>query len=178
VAAAILAALGVLLFGALHAAIIVPIWQRLLGGIPFSFLAAAALTWMYTELRRTGFLRSSLAHAIAFGFLVWLSLLPATLLGAALRLTGLHRNLGVLEDVLFLGLGAMTGTLLGHFFRLPLRLQIAASVSVVILVLAMAGPIPVSNGRRPLLLFLGFLPLYVLASAALLMINRRLGLEP
>ena len=43
IVSSLLAALGVLLFGTLHAIVIVPIWRRLLGGLPFALPAAAGL---------------------------------------------------------------------------------------------------------------------------------------
>jgi len=48
----LLAAIGTLAFGALHAILIVPIWRRLVGGFPFALLAAAAITLSYRHLRR------------------------------------------------------------------------------------------------------------------------------
>ncbi len=94
------------------------------------------------------------------------------------RLSGFHGQEGSLEVGLALAIAALTGAGLARVFRLPWRLQLAASVLVVSLVLVMAGPIPVSNGSRALLLFVGFLPLYILASAALFATDRLFGLGP
>jgi hypothetical protein len=176
--AVFLAALGVALFGTLHAVTIEPIWRSLVGGLPFSLVASLALTWMFAELRRASVLRRSLSHILAFGTLIWLSLLPTTLFGVISRLSGFHRQEGSLEVGLALVIAALTGAGLARGFRLPWRLQIAAAVLVVCLILVMAGPIPVSNGSRALLLFAGFLPLYILASAVLFAMDRLLRLGP
>ncbi len=168
----LLAALGVLLFGTLHAAIIAPIWRRLVGGLPFAFPAAAAMTWTWSELRRAGALRPTLGHALAFGCLLWLAVLPTTACGTIFRLTGLHRRLPTLELVLALAVAAASGALVARAWRQRLPLQLAAATLAVAMVLAMAGPVPVSNGVKPLLLWLGFLPLFVLAAVALRLADR------
>jgi hypothetical protein len=171
----LLAILSVLLFGTLHAIVIVPIWSRLAGGLPFAFVAALAITWLFTELRRAGRLGADLRHALAFGALLWISILPSTTAGVISRVTGFHRKLETVEVAVCLAVAAVTGALLARFFRLSIRLQIAGAVVVVVLVLAMAGPIPVSNGARPLLLLIGFLPLYLVAGIALSLAACRFG---
>lgn len=173
----LLAISGDLLFGTLHAIVIVPIWRRLAGGLPFAFVAAIAITWLFTELRHSGRLGADLRHALAFGALLWISILPPTTVGVISRATGFHRKLETVEIAVCLVVAAITGTLLARFFRLSIRLQIASAVLVVVLVLAMAGPIPVSNGARPLLLLLGFLPLYLFAGIALSVAGRLLRLD-
>src|SRR4051794_8373268 len=89
----LLAIAAVLLFGTLHAIVIVPIWDRLAGGLPFAFLAMVAITWTYAELRRSGRLRATLRHAMIVGALLWLSILPTTTVGVIFRVTGFHRRL-------------------------------------------------------------------------------------
>jgi hypothetical protein len=167
-----LAIIGVLLFGTLYAIVIVPIWRRLLGGLPFALIAAAGMTWFYAALRTFGRLRSNWRHTLAFGALLWISVLPTTAVGLVSRVSGFHRRFDTLETIAALAVAAGTGALLAHLFRLPIRLRVAGAVLVVALVLAMAGPIPVANGMRPVLLWLGFLPLYVLASIALSLASR------
>ena len=146
---------------------IVPIWDRLAGGLPFAFVAMIAITWTYAELRRSGRLRANLRDALIFGALLWLSILPTTTVGVIFRVTGFHRRIESVEIALGLAIAAATGALLARVFRLTRRLQIAAAVLIVVLVTTMSGPIPVSNGRRPALLLLGFLPLYLVASTSL-----------
>jgi hypothetical protein len=167
-----LAIIGVLLFGTLHAIVIVPIWRRLLGGFPFALVAAAGMTWFFAALRSSERLRSNWRHTLAFGALLWISVLPTTAVGLISRVSGFHRRFDTLETVAALVVAAGSGALLARLFRLPTRLQITGAALVVVLVLAMAGPIPITNGPRPALLWLGFLPLYVFASVALSLTSR------
>jgi hypothetical protein len=163
----LLAITAVLLFGTLHAIVIVPIWSRLAGGLPFALLAAIFITWMFANLRQSGRLHGTLPHALMFGALLWLSIFPSTAVSAISRVSGFHRTLETLEITVSLAVAAITGAVMARFFRLNVRLQIASAALVVALVVAMHGPIAVSNGVRPLLLFLGFLPLYLFAAASL-----------
>jgi hypothetical protein len=167
---------GILLFGALHALLIVPIWRRLVGGIPFALLAAAAIAWVYLDLRDSGRLAPGLRDGCLYGALLWLSVLPTTLLGSILRITGFHRQSGNLELAAELITAALTGAAVGRLWGRTHRLALAWACLVTGLVLAMAGPIPVVNGRRPLFLFLGFLPLYVVAGLTLAILARWLRL--
>ena len=168
----LVAIISVLLFGTLHAIVIVPIWRRLLGGLPFALVPAAGMTWFFTALRRSERLQSNWRHTLAFGALLWISVLPTTAVGLISRVSGFHRRFDTLETIVALAVAAGTGALLAHLFRLPMQLRVAGAALVVALVLAMAGPIPVANGMRPVLLWLGFLPLYLLASIALSLASR------
>jgi hypothetical protein len=168
----VLAMIGVALFGTLHAIVIVPIWGRLLGGLPFALVAAAGMTWFFAALRRAERIRSDWRHTLAFGALLWISVLPTTAVGLISRISGFHRRFDTLDTIVALAVAAATGVLLAYIFRLPFHLRIASAALVVALVLAMAGPIPVANGMRPILLWLGFLPLYLLASIALSLVSR------
>jgi hypothetical protein len=158
---------GVALFGTLHAVAIVPIWNRLAGGIPQALIAAAALTFVYRRLRRAARVDAGVRGALVFGGVAWLAVLPTTALGALLRSMGLHGRHETLELVGALAVAAVSGAALARLARLELRDVAGSSLATVALVTAMSGPIPVTNGRRPILLLLGFLPLF-LASAVVL----------
>src|SRR2546423_10261015 len=69
---------GVLGFGAVHAVAIVPIWSRLLGGLPFGLVAGALVGWAFAEVASPG--ARGGAQGVRFGALMWALLLPATLL--------------------------------------------------------------------------------------------------
>lgn len=139
VAGAVTGMLGVVVFGAAHAIIIVPIWTRLLGGIPFGVGAGLAMGWAFQEAQtvRWPFRRSS--RGLQFGFLMWLTLIPATACGAIFRLTGIHSQHDtwelVAELLAALGTGAATGR-------------------------AMGGPIPVTTSARAAWLFVAFAAIY------------------
>src|SRR5262245_29377559 len=78
VAALVLAVGGTVLFGTLHALLIEPIWLRLFGGLPFALLAAAGMTWCYSELVARGLLSGRIAGGAFFGAALWIALLPMT----------------------------------------------------------------------------------------------------
>jgi hypothetical protein len=166
--------ISVALFGLAHALLIQPIWNRLGGGIPFGIAAGAGLAWAYYETLRTrpeeeG---SSTRRAAAFGVLLWLAVLPTTLFGALLRLAGRHdpeSNLQIAASILVAALcGAGIGRALTHNNR---RGPLAMGTAAVVLVLAQAGPVPITNSRRAAGLFLALL----LISVACAMLTRGLA---
>lgn len=175
IAGTAIGALGVVLFGTVHAIAIVPIWTRLLGGLPFSLVAGLAMGWALFEMRMQGrFGRGALA-GIAFGFLLWATLVPMTLFGITVRATGMHDNGPVWETVveagLALGAGVAAGRLIGGGWRSGLALG-AASLG---LTLAQAGPIPLTNSSRAALLFIGLAIAYVVSGLGLGLISSALS---
>lgn len=161
-----LAGAGLLLFGLVHALLIVPIWRRLLGGAPFALLAAVSMTLAYTHLRSTGHL-SSRAGGLLFGLGVWLSLFPVTAAGAWLRVSGLRRRFDWLEIPLEVVVAFATGAALGWWLLRRRRSALLLGACCVAVMLAMAGPIAVTNGKTPTMLFLAFLPIYLVAGILL-----------
>jgi hypothetical protein len=172
----VLGVAGTVLFGTLHALVIVPIWRRLFGGLPFATLAAGAMTWVYASLLASSRLAAGFRGSVRYGILLWLSVLPTTLLGATLRLTGLHRQTGNLELGAELIVAAATGALAGRLWLHSTPRAIECGCLVTALVLAMAGPIPITNGPRPQLLFMGFLPVFIVGALTLSGLLRWLGL--
>jgi hypothetical protein len=168
---------GVLLFGLVHALLIVPIWGRLLGGMPFALVAAAFLTWAYAELQTSDRLPRR-GRGLSFGLLVWLSLFPVTALEAWLRLSGLRRQLGSLQLPLALLGAAATGVALGWWLTRRPRASLVWGACCAVVVTAMAGPIAVSNGRTHVLLFLAFLPIYLAAGVLIAALLRRARSTP
>jgi hypothetical protein len=166
VAAGPLAAVGLLLFGVLHALLIVPIWGRLAAGAPAAFLAAICMALAYSELSDSGRLPQR-AGGLVFGLGVWLSLLPVTAFGAFLRLSGLRQRLGALEVALEVLVAFATGGAVGWWLLGRRSSVLRLGACCVAVLLAMAGPVAVTNGRRPTLLFLAFLPLYLAAGILL-----------
>lgn len=166
-AGAVTGMLGVVVFGAAHAIIIVPIWTRLLGGIPFGVGAGLAMGWAFYEMRTARWPFPRWSRGLQFGFLMWLTLIPPTACGAIFRLTGIHSQHDTWELVAELlaafGTGAATGRLIGRGWRLAT----AAGVATSTLVLAMGGPIPVTTGARAAWLFVAFAAIYSLGGFAL-----------
>ena len=66
IAGAVTGLLGVALFGAAHAATIVPIWTSLSGGIPFAVGAGLAIGWAVYELRGPARFNVGVIRALAF----------------------------------------------------------------------------------------------------------------
>ena len=167
IAGAVTGLLGVALFGAIHAAIIVPIWTRLAGGIPFAVGAGLIIGWAFYELRGPTRLNVGVIRALAFGFLLWATLIPMTLFGVIVRATGIHGQDDtwevVLELVLTFGTGVATGRLISGRWRAALALG-AASLA---LTLTQAGPIPVMNSGRAASLFAALAAVYLVCMIAL-----------
>jgi len=159
--------LGVALFGVIHAAIIVPIWTSLLGGIPFGIVAGMAMGWALYELRTPGGPGGEGITPLAFGCLLWLTLLPMGLFGAMIRAAGMHGANDswevVVESMLAFGTGAGAGRILGGRWRAGLALGTAS----LLLTLTQAGPIPVMNSARAASLFAALGVVYVLCGLAL-----------
>ena len=89
-AGALVGVVGVGVFGLVHAVIIVPIWSKLLGGIPFGVGAGLVMGWAFWELRSGGRWRATAGGGFAFGLLMWVTLIPMTAFGAVVRATGIH----------------------------------------------------------------------------------------
>ncbi len=159
--------LGVALFGAIHAAIIVPIWRRLAGGIPFGVVAGLAIGWAFYELRGPARLKAGVIGALAFGFLLWATLLPMTLFGVIVRATGIHGTDDTWEVVVELLLTFGTGAAAGRVISGRWRPALALGTASLALTLAQAGPIPVMNSGRAASLFAALAALYFFSVIAL-----------
>ena len=148
-------------FGTMHAIVLVPIWSRLLGGLPFTIAGAAAATWCFTELRRGPWQSWPWLRAgLAFGLGAWLALLPVTAAGIGFRTSGLHAAHGDLETTLEFMLAALTGGALGWCLLRTRRGALAAATFLATLLAVQAGLVPVGNGRRPMIVFLSLAVIY------------------
>lgn len=98
---------------------------------------------------------------LAFGFLLWATLIPMTLFGVIVRATGIHGQDDawevVIESVLAFGTGAIAGRLVSGRWRAALALGTASLA----LTLAQAGPIPVMNSGRAASLFAALAAVYL-----------------
>ncbi|HEX3129759.1 MAG TPA: hypothetical protein VH394_20660 [Thermoanaerobaculia bacterium] len=180
--ASLTAALGtalfaLLAFGTVHAVWIVPIWRRLLGGLPFTIAGALALAWAYAELLERGVLpRRVLIAGLVFGLGAWVALVPATGLSLLFRLTGVHwtsPNLTTAAEVL---IAAATGLAIGLGLRAGWRCAASMAVAAGILLSVQAGPVAVLNGRRPLGLFFLLAGIYALSGILQAVLTDRLRL--
>ena len=175
VAGALAGLCGGLAFALAHAILIVPIWNRSAGGLLAGALAGAIAGWAYTDVgfdptTRAGGDRGVGAHAAAgalLGALLWLAVVPVTVVDAALRTLGVlprYELLGVAVAVL-LAVGA--GALLGWRRGRTRRAAIAGAAAALMLTIAMGGPVPVGHSRRALGIFLAVLPAAVTGGAVL-----------
>jgi hypothetical protein len=163
---------GLILFGVIHALVIEPIWTRLLPGLLFAVPAGIATAWCFADLagrRRDG---GGWRYGLLFGTVIWLTLVPMTAFAAWLRVSGLRHHLGAADVPLMLAIAALTALAVGYGLGRNRRSAIAFAACIVSLVLAMAGPIPVTNGPRSFALFVAFLPLYLIAGLLLAAIIR------
>ena len=178
--ASLTAALGtslfaLLAFGAVHAVWIVPIWRRLLGGLPFTIAGALALAWAYAELSARSLLPQRAAVAgLVFGLGAWAALLPATGLSTVFRLTGVHRTFADLTAAAEVLAAALTGLAIGLGLRAGWRCTASMAVAAGVLLLVQAGPVAVVNGRRPLGLFFLLAGIYALSGILQAVLTDRL----
>lgn len=164
---ALLAVGSTVLFGFLHALMIVPIWSQLASGLPRTLFAASGLAWCYRELRLRGRLRRGAVGGFTFGLCVWLGLLPVSLAAAALRLAGLRSQLGGLEPPLDLSIAAITGAAAGFALTRSLRASGAAAVCMAGALGVLTSPLAFSASALERWLFLALLPIYTAAGVAL-----------
>lgn len=156
------AVFALLTFGVVHAVWLVPIWSRLLGGLPFTIVGALTLGWTYAELAIAMRLpRRPVLAGLVFGIGAWTALLPVTGIAAAFRVTGLHQAHPDLTSGVELITAGLTGVALGAAFRNGWRVTVALATSACVLLAVQAGPVSVLNGRRPAGLFVFLAGIYV-----------------
>ena len=148
---------GALAFATVHAILIVPIWTRMLNGVPVAIVAGIAIAWAMDE---TAAARGpiTLAEAGRFGSALWLTLAPATIFENVLRLAArrIPESLGVAAAVC---LAVLSGASVGWLLTRRRTGIIAWAVASLALTLAMGGPIPVVNAARAAWLHAAFLPM-------------------
>ena len=136
-----------LAFAGAHALIITPIWSRMIGGLLFGVIAGAAAAWAYGELQAEH-TPASVASGLRFGVMLWLSVVPVTLVDAALRATGYayaHRDI---TDAIAVVLAVAGGVTLGVLRGPRRRATVACAVASLVVTMAMGGPVPVGRNVR------------------------------
>jgi hypothetical protein len=154
-------------FGIAHAFLIEPIWQRLLGGLPFAVFGGCAIAFAFQELRSAGRVTLTARGGILFGLLLWLMLFPLTIFAAGLRLSGSRERWGDCEVVVEVILAFVTGAALGWLLTKRWRVTLALGIAVLALALTMGGPIAIANSPRAAYLFLSFLVIYIVVGISL-----------
>src|SRR5688572_2979462 len=171
-----------LVFAAAHALLIVPIWNRMAFGLTSAAVAGLAAGWAFVEL---GFDRASpdqprswstyAAAGLRFGALLWLAVVPVTLADTALRLVGIAPRFELVAVVVAVCLAITGGALLGSRLGGTRRAMVAGAAATLLLTIAMAGPVPLPNGRRAMAIFLSVLPACMTAGLILGLVNRIFG---
>ncbi len=165
---------GALLFATLHAIIIVPIWDRMTSGLGFGALAGAGAGWAfadwYPSAIRTRTMRS-VGVGARFGALLWLAVTPVTGADALLRAVGLAPRYELVSVAVAIAIAIAGGGTLGWLITRRFRGALAGAVAGILLVIAMAGPVPVGRSSRALNIFLAVFPAAVLGGIALSLLS-------
>ena len=159
-----------LVFATLHAFIIVPIWDRMAGGLVHGAIAGAVVGWAYTELYPDQPRARPAAAAVAgarFGALLWLVVAPVSAADAILRAAGILPRYELIGVVIAVLLSVAAGSLLGWQRTKRRRGAIAGAAAALLLTTAMAGPVPIANNPRSFGIFLAVLPACIVAGAVL-----------
>jgi len=157
-----------LVFAILHAFIIVPIWDRMMGGLVFGALAGAVAGWAYAELYPEQLdVTQSMVTGAKYGGLLWLAVTPVSLVDAVLRAIGFlprYELVGVASAVL---LAVASGALWG-WYRTRRKLGlVACAAATLALTMAMGGPVPIGRSLWAFGIFLAVLPASIVAGSIL-----------
>jgi len=147
IAGAVAGLLAGLAFAGAHAFIITPIWSRMAMGLAFGVVAGAVAGWAYGELQPAG-TGAGVRTGLAYGVMLWLSVVPVTLTNAWLRANGFafaHRDA---TDAIALVFAIAGGVTLGVLRGRGWRSIVACAVAAVVVTLAMGGPVPVGRNVR------------------------------
>lgn len=152
-AAAAASIVALLAFLTLHAIVIVPIWWRALGGLPFVLVPSLAIAPAFHLLVRRWW------QGMLFGAGLWLCIVPSALLKDIAR-----------SDVVSVVSAAIVGLLLALAFRRDWRAAAAGALAGAAIIIASAGPLSIFRSARALRLFFGLLPVCVLYGLAIAVI--------
>jgi hypothetical protein len=171
---AIVGLVGAVSFAAVHALLILPIWGRIPAGLIQAIPVGIALAWAFDHLARTRGWRTT-AHGAMFGAVMFLTLVPATAFSNALRLAGAAAGdwPGTLGS---LAIAAAAGWTAGWALTREHQASRALAVATAILTIGASGPVPIVNSPRAAWLFVGFIPICVLAGIATAAVRRHLTL--
>jgi hypothetical protein len=158
-------------FGVAHAVLITPIWSQLLAGTPFVILAGIALAWAFDHLPPTVRNRGRLS-GVQFGAVMMATLLPATTLDTALRISGLRRADAV-EAVVALAFATATGAAAGWIWTRQARGSVAFGAAALALLMTTHGPLPVAQSAKGLWLSLAIASITLLAGVVTAAAHKR-----
>lgn len=119
----------------------------MIGGLVFAIIAGAAAGWAYGELQPDD-APASVASGLRYGVMLWLSVVPVTLVDAALRASGFayaHRDATDAVAVVFALAGGVGLAVLRGRRR---RAVVACATAALVVTMAMGGPVPVGRNVR------------------------------
>jgi hypothetical protein len=155
-------------FATLHALIIVPIWDRMFGGLVGAVATGAVVGWGYAELHpEPADVSASALSGARFGALLWLVVTPVSIVDAALRAVGFLPRYELAGVVIALALCITAGAIWGWRSTGRWRGTIAVAAATLALTLAMAGPVPIGRSIWAFGIFLAVLPACVIAGGVL-----------
>lgn len=163
--------LGALLFAALHALIIVPIWDRMAMGLVFGVCAGGAAGWAFAELR-TG---ASARAGAAFGARLFATTVPAVLVAALFRTTGFMDRQRTVADATAVVLALAAGAAIGWWRQRRPRAAVAMAAAALCLTMAMGGPVPALRNTRAAGIYVAALIAALGGGALLGAIHRRVA---
>ena len=159
-----------LVFATAHALIIVPIWNRVAGGVALAAIAGAgcgqAFSVMHPDATHHGMKRAMQLGA-RYGAHLWLAVAPVSLADALLRAGGVARRYDPLADIVAVLLALAGGWTLGHRVRGTRRAAVWGALATLLLTCAMGGPVPIARNVRALGIWLAVLPACVVAGSTL-----------
>lgn len=171
-AGALTGLLAVLFFGIIHAATLVPIWNRLLGGIPFCLITGLSIGWLRFEMQVDGKLPKGIKKDMVFGLLIWMSLIPISLLGLLLRKSAMHNTESSWEVVFESFLAFASGIICGYLITKRFRFILAFGITSLSLALTQAGPVAFGNNTRSAWFFLALGMIYIISGFVIDLLER------
>lgn len=161
---------GALVFAALHAWIIVPIWTRMTSGILFGALAGGAAGWMLAKTfspQMAPSLGVAMTKGTVFGIILWVLVAPVTGADVLLRIAGIAPRYELVAVAVALLVSGGSGAAFGWYRTRTRHAAIAGAAATLALTIAMAGPVPVGRSARALGIFVAVLPAAMIGGAIL-----------
>jgi len=165
---------AVLAFGTIHAWLIVPIWSRLAGGLPFAVLAGVSLAWAFDRAAHVRRWHTPV-HGLLFGVYMFGTLLPATALDAAMRLNGLRLGDTTTSTIIAVALYVTAGFLAGWVVSRQRSTAIVFAAATLTLMAVSGGPLPIGRSPRGAWLSLGVACIAALAGAGIATVRSIVG---
>lgn len=157
-----------MVFATLHAFIIVPIWDRMIGGLVFGALAGAVAGWAYAELYPEQLdVTPSMKTGATYGGLLWLAVTPVSVADAILRAIGFLPRYELVGVVVAVVIAVAMGARWGWSRTRRKRAMVACAAATLALTMAMAGPVPIGRNLWSFGIFLAVLPASIVAGTIL-----------